>query len=682
MSRRKWNISHIDKEKAAQIAEKFNIDAFTALLLVSRNMISDEQITAFLDNNSELLNPFEITDMQKAVDRINKAIFEFERIAVFGDYDADGVTATAVLYSYLEAQGADVFYYIPERISEGYGLNKKTVEKLHQCGAKLIITVDNGISANDEVEYARKFGIDVVVTDHHLSGKKLPNAVAVVDPHREDCTSKFKDYSGVGVAYMLVSAIEGENPSTLLPHFADLVAIGTIADVVPLKGENRKLVKKGLRLINQRERLGIEAIAPLLGLGEKPISSANISFGIAPRINAAGRMGNANRALSLLICEEAESAAEIASEINELNDKRHEAEADILKIVEQQLKDCPKRCFDRVLVVDGEGWHEGVIGIVAARLVEKYSRPCIVISSSGEISKGSGRSIDGFSLFDALNAVKDKLEILGGHSLAAGFTIKTKNIAEFRESINTYAKNFEMPYPKLDVDCKLNPKFINVDILDSISALEPFGEGNRVPAFGLFEMVIDSISAVGDKKQHIKMHMHKYGKEGTISVMKFGTCPSDFAYKAGDIVDIVVGIERNIFMGETRVTILLKDIRFTGTDDDEMINGIKIFEKIIRREQLTAEEAVYALPSRELSAEIYRFIKANGNWRYTTEVLWQRVKHPENNYSRTAVAVEVFKELGVLAVNDSGHIIIPDSVKKNDLDNSDIRKYITNNCSK
>jgi len=680
LSRKKWNISNVDKEKAAQIAEKYNIDAFAALLLVARKIDKDEEIKNFFEPASNISDPFEIKDMQKAVDRINEAIFDFERIAVFGDYDADGVTATAVLYSYLDAQGADVFYYIPNRKYEGYGLSKSIIDKLHENGAKLIITVDNGISAIEEIDYANELGMDVVVTDHHLPGDTLPNAVAVVDPHRKDCTSKFKDLAGVGVAFKLVSAIEGGEPEALFHHFADFVAIGTVADVVPMVGENRKLVKLGLRMINRRERFGIEALCHFSGLCEKPINATRIAFGLAPRINAAGRMGNADRALSMLLCDDAETAADIASEINHANILRQEAEQSILVRVEQQLKDNPKRCFDRVLVVNGEGWHDGVIGIVASRLLEKYSKPCIVITSDGEISKGSGRSIDGFSLYDALSAVKEKLEIFGGHSLAAGFTIKTNNIDDFRNLINKYAAGMEMPYPQLKIDCKLNPQFINVDILNSLAILEPFGVGNNTPLFGLYEMVIDSISPVGDKKQHIKINMHKYGKESSICAMKFGTYPVDFPFKQGDIVDAVVSVERNEFMGEIRVTVLLKDIRLSETDDDEMVKGIKIFENICRGEKLLKDEAIYALPSRELSANIYKFIKANGNWRYPIEILWRRVNTNENNYCKTAVAVEVFKDLGILATNEFGHIIVPNNVQKTTLDNSALLRFIKDQC--
>ncbi len=680
MSRKKWSVSKVNKEKAAQVAEKYNIDAFAALLLVSRNIFEDEDVEEFFGSVSAISDPFEIKDMDKAVDRINKAIFDFERIAVFGDYDADGVTATAVLYSYLDAQGADVFYYLPNRRTQGYGLSKQIIDALNDNGSKLIITVDNGISAIDEIDYANELGIDVIVTDHHIPGDVLPNAVAVVDPHRKDCKSTFKDFAGVGVAFKLVSAIEGGRPDELLMHFADFVAIGTVADVVPIVGENRKLVKQGLRLINRRERFGVQAIAHFAGLADKRILSSGIAFGIAPRINAAGRMGSADRALNLLLCEDADNAADIAFEIDHANAQRQEIEKDILDSVEEQIKDCPQMRYDRILVVNGEGWHDGVIGIVASRLLEKYSRPCIVISSDGDISKASGRSIEGFSLYDALYAVKDNLEIFGGHSLAAGFTIKTDNIESFRKAINEYAKNIEMPYPVLDIDCKINPEFIDVDILDSLHMLEPFGAGNRAPVFGLYEMVIDSIVPVGDKKQHLKINMHKYGREKSVCVMKFGISAVDFPFKQGDIVDTVISIERNEFLGELRVSLFLKDIRLFETDDDEMVKGIRIFEKICRQEQLSQQEAMYALPSRELFADIYKFIKQNGNWRYSLEVLWKRVKNNDNNYCRTAVVIEVFKELGLLCVNEKGSIVIPDDVQKTSLDNSSILKSISKQC--
>lgn len=680
MSRKKWNVSKVNKEMAAHIAEKYNIDAFAALLLVSRNIFDDKDVEEFFGPVSAISDPFEIKDMDKAVDRINKAIFDFERIAVFGDYDADGVTATAVLYSYLDAQGADVFYYLPNRRTQGYGLSKKIIDELNENGSKLIITVDNGISAIDEIDYANELGIDVIVTDHHIPGEVLPNAVAVIDPHRKDCKSKFKDFAGVGVAFKLVSAIEGGEPDELLLHFADFVAIGTVADVVALTGENRKLVKQGLRLINRRERFGVQAIAHFAGLAEKQVLSSGIAFGLAPRINAAGRMGSADRALNLLLCEDADNAADIAFEIDHANALRKETEKEILDSVEQQLNDFPQMRYDRVLVVNGEGWHDGVIGIVASKLLEKYSRPCIVISSDGDMSKASGRSIEGFSLYDALDATKDNLEVFGGHSLAAGFSIKTDNISKFRDAINEYAKSVEMPYPVLDIDCKINPEFINVDILDSLHMLEPFGANNKAPIFGLYEMVIDSIVPVGDKKQHLKISMHKYGREKTVTVMKIGISAVDFPFKQNDIVDTVVSIERNEFLGQLNVSLFLKDIRFYETDDDEMVKGIKIFEKICRQESLTKQEAIYALPSRGLFADVYKFIKLNGNWRYSTEILWRRIKNDENNYCKTAVALEVFKELGLLCLNEKNNIVIPDNVQKTSLDNSLLLNSISKQC--
>lgn len=353
MSRKQWKVSTIDKDIAAQLAEKFNIDAFTALLLTARNITDENDVIDFLDDSTELIDPFVINDMQEAVDRINDAIFDFEKICIVGDYDADGVTSTAVLYSYLEAQGADVSYYIPNRLNEGYGLSTQIIDKLKEQEVKLIITVDNGISCVKEVDYANTLGIDVVITDHHKPGEVLPNAIAVVDPHREDCDCQFKDWAGVGVAYKLVSAIEGGSPDELLHHFADLIAIGTVADIVPLKGENRKLVKQGLKLLNVSERYGVNALLDLNKYKSKSINSTNISFFIAPRINAAGRMGNADKALSLLLSEDPSDAENMALEIDNWNTLRKETENNILQSVEDKLKSNPELLKDRILVIDG-----------------------------------------------------------------------------------------------------------------------------------------------------------------------------------------------------------------------------------------------------------------------------------------------------------------------------------------
>lgn len=679
MSRKQWKVSKLDKEMAANLAEKFNIDAFTALLLTSRNIVDDESILEFLDTGTQLIDPFDIIDMQKAVDRINVAIFEFQKITIVGDYDADGVTSTAVLYSYLDAQGANVCSYIPNRLTEGYGLSTKIIDKLSNNGTELIITVDNGISCIKEVDYANELGIDVVITDHHKPSSELPKAIAVVDPHRKDCKCKFKDWAGVGVAYKLISAIEGGEPDCLLHHFADLIAIGTVADVVPLVGENRKLVKQGINLISKRERYGIDALLNLYKSNNININSTLISFFLAPRINAAGRMGDADKALSLLLSEDLDDAEMIAGEIEQWNNSRKETENEIVKSVEEKLHNNPNLLKDRIIVVDGENWHDGVIGIVASRILTKYCKPCIIITTNNDIAKASGRSIEGLDLFDALTNVKDRLIVFGGHSLAAGFSIKTEEIESFRKEINDYASTIEMPYPVQNIDCKLNPQFIDNNILEAISILEPFGAENPSPKFGLYEMCIDSITPVGDKKQHLKILMHKYGQEKKITIMKFETYACDFSFNVGDLVDLVVNIKPNEFLGEIRASASLIDIRLSKTDDEEMVKGIGILQKIVRKEKLTSSESKYALPTREEIGIIYRYIKQYGNFRYPTEILWRRLNKSDINYCKIAVSIEVLKEIGILSVNDSGHLIVPDNVPKTDLNNSQILAWIKTN---
>ena len=400
MRRKKWTVAKCDKDFAATVAQELGTDAFAALIATSRGLNDINEIDRFFDADASLtLDPFSIKDMDAASERINLAIDDFERICVFGDYDADGVTATALLYSYLETRGADVIRYIPDRIDEGYGMNCEAIEYLSGLGVKLIVTVDNGVSAIEEAKKCKELGIDLVVTDHHKVGEELPDAIAVVDPHREDCPSEFKEMSGVGVAFKLVCALEGGEEEMLLSEYGDLVALGTIGDVVTLTGENRAMVRKGLEMINKEPRPGITALMHEAGVYNKIFTSSTAAFTICPRINAAGRMSSANKALELLLCDDDDTASFIAEEINSMNSKRQHTETDIFSQAEKQLENNPEMLNDRVIVVDGEGWHPGVIGIVAARMVERYGRPCVVISRDGENAKGSCRSIEGFSIY-------------------------------------------------------------------------------------------------------------------------------------------------------------------------------------------------------------------------------------------------------------------------------------------
>ena len=486
---KRWTVAQPDGDLAANLAEECEIHPFLALLLTTRGVTNLEEATDFLVNGEIGDDVFAFADMDAAVERIQRAIDSYERIAVFGDYDADGVTATALLYDFLAKREADVVYYIPQREGEGYGLHRDSVEKLKEMGAKLLITVDNGIAALEEAAYAAELGMDVVITDHHQPQEALPQAVAVVDPHRPDCGSACKDYAGVGVAFKLICALDGD-ADQMMEEYGDLVALGTLADVMQLRGENRTLVRRGLQVMNERRRPGLAKLMEVAGVGDKRVTASTAVFTLAPRINAAGRMGSPETAARLLLTADGEEAAALAEDIQQLNVERQAAEAAILGEVLERLKQQPERLAARILVLEGDNWHPGVVGIIASRLMERFGKPCIVLSVQDGVAKGSGRSLPGFSLFDALTACKEVLTAYGGHSLAAGVTLEAARIDEFREAVNAYAAAVcpRMPVPELHVDFRMRPSQIDVEKLDLLAALEPCGTGNPAPVFGLFQM--------------------------------------------------------------------------------------------------------------------------------------------------------------------------------------------------
>ena len=459
------------------------IPALLADILAARGFGAD-YVAALLTDDGSLEDPFLLPDMQIAVDRIEKAIESGEKIAVYGDYDCDGVTSTVILYSYLQSMGTDVCYYIPDRLDEGFGMNRGAVDHLHEQGVTLIITVDNGTSALDEVAYAGELGMDVVVTDHHIPGPELPKAVAVVNPHRPDYVG-FNQLCGAGVALKLTAALDGGSYEMVLESFAPLAAIGTIGDVVPLVGENRTLVRRGMQLMPMSESAGLQALITAAGLNGGELTAGKIAFGLCPRINAAGRMGDARLAAKLLLSEEEDEAAEMAEQLCLLNQNRRDQEEEILRAVEQQIEQNPELLLDRVLVLSAPGLNHGVVGIVASRVLTLYGKPCFILSEEGELAVGSGRSIGNFGLFDAVYACRQLLERYGGHKLAAGLTLKTENIPAFREAINRYAAaEFDrMPVVQTVIDRRLRAADIELSSVELLECLEPFGEGNPQPVF-------------------------------------------------------------------------------------------------------------------------------------------------------------------------------------------------------
>ncbi len=671
MSRKKWCVSEIDKSLAYKISDEFNIDPFAALLLSSRGISEKSEIEAFFCEDDELSDPYELKDMDKAAERINEAIEGDEIIAVYGDYDADGVTATALLCDYLNMNGCQVIPYIPDRGTEGYGLNIKAIDSLKQKGVSLIITVDNGISAFNEAKYIRQLGIDLVITDHHKAEREIPVAVAVVNPHRYDCKSQFKHFAGVGVAFKLVSALCGDGRQAL-EMFADLVTVGTVGDIVSLTGENRLIVKKGLKMLSGTVRPGFEALKRVSGVEGKSMTGSVVTFSLVPRINAIGRLSNASVALELLLCEDTERAAELAAEIDSANLKRQEIEREIAAQAEKQAEENPAMLNNRVLVFSGEGWHVGVIGIVAARLVQKYGKPCLVITDDGNEAKGSARSIDGFSLYDCISSAADLLTHYGGHVLAAGFSMKSENLPEFKKAVENYARTVEMPFAKVQLDCKLRAEFISADILPVIESFEPFGAGNAQPLFGLYGMTLASVQPIGGGK-HLKLIFRK--ANANITGLLFGVNQENFPYIVGDVLDLAVRLEKNEYMGQVKVSVYIKEMRLSLTDDEHYLKSVRLYEKIKRGDALSVKEACFAIPDRRLSAELFRFISGSGQWKFDTDVLCRRLSLEMSEACKVLCARDVLCELGVLEF-DGACIGVRDAVTKVDLESSGLLKYL------
>jgi single-stranded-DNA-specific exonuclease len=566
MNNKLWICNEVSEEKVEMISKQAQVSPLLAKILLSRGFDDIEKIKEFLNPAFTCLyEPFLLKDMDKAVDRIIKSIEENEKIVIYGDYDVDGVTSTAVLYDFLTRLNVNVDYYIPDRIEEGYGLSKGAIDKVIKLGASLIITVDCGVTAVDEVEYINDFGINIIITDHHKCTDDLPKAFAVVDPCRHDCMYPFKQLAGVGVAYKLVTAICMKmNLGEMYLDYLELVTLGTVADVVPLIEENRVIVKHGLKRIEKTVNLGLRTLIENSGLKDKEMAAWVISFVLAPRINAAGRIGDAARAVKLFTTKNPEEALSISQELNDENKNRQDTEQSILQEVISIIESKVDLKKEKVIVVNGEGWHHGIIGIVASKVTERYYRPCILISSEGGIGKGSGRSIEGFDLFKALNYCSRILEKYGGHELAAGVSLKDENICEFRSLINQYADEVLTEYhltPKVKIDVALNTEDINNETVKKLDLLGPFGAGNPAPILLYNHVGIKEIRTVGDKK-HLKLKVQEQNL--VIDAIGFNMGNLIETYKELDIIDVVCSLDINIWNSVEKVQLNLRDLRYNN----------------------------------------------------------------------------------------------------------------------
>lgn len=644
---RKWEVRPLDKERAAAFAQTYGVPFFLAMLMNIRGLDDAAHLREFLGEGEPLSDPFLLKDMDKAAARITRAVDNMEKIAVYGDYDADGVTSTAMLYSYLETRGADVIFYIPQREGEGYGMNIGAVEYLKEQGVSLIVTVDNGISSVQEVARANELGIDVVVTDHHRPQEILPDAVAVVDAYRPDDTSPYKHFSGVGIAFKLLMALEdgAGDVEDLLEAYSDLAAIGTIGDIVPLTGENRTLIRAGLERLSQSDRPGVQALLENAGIAGKALTSTNVAFTLVPRINATGRMGAPERAVRLLISGYEEEAEVLSEEICADNEERRRVEAEI---AEAAFADIEAKGYmkDRVVVVDGENWHHGVIGIVASRVTERCGKPCMIISRGETEAKGSGRSIEGFSLFEAICACGDLLIKFGGHPMAAGITLKPENIEAFRKRINQYAAEHfpQMPTQTVTLDCKLNPAALSVSMAQSLTQLEPFGNGNPQPVFGLFNMELSNVTPVGGGG-HLRLTLEKNG--AVITAMRFNTKPEELPYHIGDKIDLAVQLEAREFCGQPSLTVIVRDMKFAAFNTEKNIASLASFEKWQRGEVLSAEDKNRLYPDRACLAAIYRALRTV-NGKETDQVRFVSQFGKDMTLGLFKTALLVFEERGLV----------------------------------
>lgn len=644
---RKWEVRPLNKERAAAFAQTYGVPFFLAMLMNIRGLDDAAHLREFLGEGEPLSDPFLLKDMDKAAARITRAVDNMEKIAVYGDYDADGVTSTAMLYSYLETRGADVIFYIPQREGEGYGMNIGAVEYLKDQGVSLIVTVDNGISSVQEVARANELGIDVVVTDHHRPQEILPDAVAVVDAYRPDDTSPYKHFSGVGIAFKLLMALEdgAGDVEDLLEAYSDLAAIGTIGDIVPLTGENRTLIRAGLERLSQSDRPGVQALLENAGIAGKALTSTNVAFTLVPRINATGRMGAPERAVRLLISGYEEEAEVLSEEICADNEERRRVEAEIAEAAFANIE-AKGYMKDRVVVVDGENWHHGVIGIVASRVTERCGKPCMIISRGETEAKGSGRSIEGFSLFEAICACGDLLIKFGGHPMAAGITLKPENIEAFRKRINRYAAEHfpQMPTQTVTLDCKLNPAVLSVSMAQSLTQLEPFGNGNPQPVFGLFNMELSNVTPVGGGG-HLRLTLEKNG--AVITAMRFNTKPEELPYHIGDKIDLAVQLEAREFRGQPSLTVIVRDMKFAAFNTEKNIASLASFEKWQRGEVLSAEDKNRLYPDRACLAAIYRALRTV-NGKETDQIRFVSQFGKDMTLGLFKTALLVFEERGLV----------------------------------
>lgn len=734
MNKRKtvWSTKFVDTPESCaaitEISKGNNVSNICASLLYNRGYTTPELASSFLRFDDIVMHsPLLLKDVEKAVERIQRALEDGERIAIFGDYDVDGVTSVTMLYLYLKELGADIGYYIPNRIGEGYGMSNSAIQYLSEIGVSLIITVDTGITAFEEVEFARSLGVDVVITDHHECQETIPDAVAVVNPHRVDCPYPFKSLAGVGVIFKVICAFEiinfgdkgneADSVRSMYYRFADLVAIGTIADVMPIVDENRLIVKFGLAMIEKTRRCGLLALMEAASLGSNPnvrpvsenakpkvskqrkINSTYIGFTIAPRINAAGRISRASKAVELLLADDMETAASLAYELCEINYQRQIEENRIAESAYAKIEKELDLSRQKVIVIEDDEWMQGVIGIVSSKITEKYGLPSILISYDGaviantpsplDVGKGSGRSIKGLNLVEALSYSKDTLVKFGGHELAAGLSVRRKDVPAFRDKINEFANEMlreEDLYYTIEADREISLDEISLDLAKEISLLEPFGSMNNTPNFISKDLRVLRATSIGSGN-HTKFVLEHNGK--TINAVIFGRSYLQLNIKENDIVDVLFTLDINNFNNTESVQMILQDIRLSEEYLSYFKDENEIYRSIRNGAMFSEKDAV--LPCRDDFAAVYSILRREfriGNDMMTEVELYHTLNAAglKIRLAKLKIILEVLNELRICTVKEVSPGIYQYDIyfnpEKTNIDRSSILKKLKNQLIK
>ena len=667
----RWKFVRPDESAVRKISEKLGVSLLTASALVSRGIDCVDAAEKFIAHEYTIEEPFLLKDIEKAVERIKRAVDSNECIVVFGDYDVDGIMSTAMVYQYLESIGANVIALLPERDDSGYGLAKSSVDLVAEMGASLIITVDNGVSSYEAVMHAKRRDIDTVICDHHRTPELLPEAVAIIDPLRKDDVSSFKKLAGVGVALKLISAVEGCSVEEMLDIYGEFAAIGTIADVVPLVGENRIIVSRGLEQLSLQQNPGLTALLEETNLADKKITAQDTAFTLIPRLNAAGRMSSSKKALDMLTVDDVEVVQELAKELGEFNSMRQKAEQEMLECINEKIKSNPEILNAPVLVVYGNEYNSGVSGIVCSKLVDRYGKPSLVIAVDKNEAKGSARSIEGFSMYDAIAYCEEFLKSFGGHDMAAGFTLDSEKIEEFKTHLFEYCINSDqmMPYKSITICREIDFSEINEQSVKELEMLAPFGTGNEDPVFFTPGVYIKEIEALSDKHSRIAFE----SKGQILRAALFQTPPSRLCFNVDDRVDIAYVISLYTSQnGNIYVSAKLKGIvpyGFSGQDYE----GAVIFESFKYGKKITVEQRKQILPGRDDIAYIYRSIKekpiaddCNGQICF---------RFPDIEPGKALASVAILKELELVEVsekNDANVISVVKDPEKRDLMQSEI----------